>query len=93
MRCALYECGGRRRYEINSFNHRFGCCVPITYKHACFVMLRRRVCFVLGQVWLLRWCADEARDETEEGQFESRSPSGWYIEVRQVSFLCAAAKY
>ena len=55
-------------------------------------LLRGRVCFVLGQVWLLRWCDHEAREETEEGQFETKAPSGWYFEARQVYFLCAAAK-
>jgi hypothetical protein len=40
------------------------------------------LCFVLGQARLLRWCAHEAREETEEGHFESRAPTGWYFEVR-----------
>ena len=39
------------------------------------------------------WCAHEAREETEVGHFESRAPASWYFEVRQVYFLCAAAKY
>ena len=56
-------------------------------------LLRGRLCFVLDQVRLLRWCAHEAREETEEGHFESRAPAGWYFEVRQVCFLCSAAKY
>ena len=56
-------------------------------------LLRDRVSFVLGQVRLLRWCAHEAREETEEGHFESRAPTGWYFEVRQVCFLFTAAKY
>ena len=38
-------------------------------------LLRGRVCFVLGQLRLLRWCAHEAREETEEGHFESRPPT------------------
>ena len=93
--CALYECGGGlRRYEINSLNHQYDCyCwAPLSNKKARFVLLRGRVCFVLGQVWLLRWCAHEASEKTEEGHFESRAPTGWYFEVRQVCFLCAAAK-
>ena len=57
------------------------------------LLLRRRVCFVLDQLWLLRWCAHEARVETEEGHFESRVPTGWYFEVRQVCFLYAGVKY
>jgi len=51
------------------------------------------VCFVLGVLQLLCCCAHEAREKTEEGHFESRAPTGWYFEVRQVYFLCAAAKY
>jgi len=50
------------------------------------------VCFVLGQLRLLRWCAHEAREETEEGHFESRAPTGWYFKVGQGCFLCARAK-
>ena len=56
-------------------------------------LLQGRVCFVLGQVWLLRWCAYEAREETEEGHFESRAPTGWYFKASKVRFLCARAKY
>ena len=55
-------------------------------------LLRDRVCFVLGQLRLLRWCAHEEREESEEGHFGSRPPTGWYLKVRQVSFLCAGAK-
>ena len=51
------------------------------------------MCFVLGVLRFLRWCAHEAREETEEGHFESRAPTGWYFEVRHVCFLCAEAKY
>ena len=42
MWCALYECVGGRRYEINSFNHRFGCCVPLNCKDAHFAPLLGR---------------------------------------------------
>jgi len=55
-------------------------------------LLRGRVCFVLGQLRLLRWCAHEAIEETEEGHFESRAPTGWYFKVGQGCFLCARAK-
>ena len=56
------------------------------------MLLRGRVCFVLGPLRLLRWCVHEVREETEEGQFESRPLTGWYLKVRQVCFLCARAK-
>ena len=52
-------------------------------------LLRGRVRFVLGQLRLPRLCAHEAREEPEEGHFESRAPTGWYFEVRQACFLCA----
>ena len=55
-------------------------------------LLRGRVCFVLGPLRLLRWCAHEAIEETEEGHFESRAPTGWYFKVGQGCFLCAGAK-
>ena len=55
-------------------------------------VLRGRVCFVLGPLLLLRWCAHEAREETEEEHFESRPPTGWYFYVRELCFLCARAK-
>ena len=66
---------------------------PSTDDGGAVALLRGRVCFVLGQLRLLRWCAHEAREETEEGHFESRAPTGWYFEVKQVCFLCAVAKY
>jgi hypothetical protein len=47
------------------------------------------LCFVLGQLRLLRWCAHEAREETEEGHFESRAPTDWCFKLRQVCFMCA----
>ena len=50
------------------------------------------MCFVLGPLRLLRWCAHEAREDTEEGHFESRPLTGWYLKVRQVCFLCVRAK-
>ena len=56
-------------------------------------MLQGRMCFVLGQLWLLRWCAHEAREEAKEGHFESRAPTGWYFKVSSVCFLCAGGKY
>ena len=65
---------------------------PSTDNGGAVALLRGRVCFVLGQVWLLRWCAHEAREETEEGHFESRPLTGWYLKVRQVCFLCARTK-
>ena len=55
-------------------------------------LLQGRVCFVLGPLRLLRWCAHKAIEETEEGHFESRAPTGWYLKVRQGFFLCAGAK-
>ena len=55
-------------------------------------LLQGRVCFVLGSLRLLRWCAHEAREETEEGHFESSTPTGWYFKVGQVCFLCTGAK-
>ena len=56
-------------------------------------LLRGRVCFVLGPLRLLRWCAHEAREETEEGHFESRAPTGWYFKVRQVCFCAQGPSY
>jgi len=56
-------------------------------------LLLGRVCFILGPLRFLRWFAHEAREETEEGHFESRALTGWYFNVRQVCFLCARAKF
>jgi hypothetical protein len=56
-------------------------------------LLRGHVCIVLDQLRLLRWYAQEAREETKEVHFESRAPTGWYFKVSKVRFLCARAKY
>ena len=65
---------------------------PSTDDEEAVALLRGRACFILGPLRLLRWCTHEAREETKEGHFESRAPTGWYFKVRQVCFLCARAK-
>jgi len=45
----------------------------------------------LGQLRLLRWCAHEAKEKSEEGHFESKAPTCCYFKVRKVFFLCAGA--
>ena len=57
---------------------------PSTDDGEAVALLRDRVCFVLGQLRLLRWCAHKASEETEEGHFESRAPTDWYFKVRQM---------
>ena len=66
---------------------------PCTVYGEAAALLRDLVCFILGQLWLLRCCAHEAKEETKEGHFESRPPTGWYFKVRQVCFMYARAKY
>ena len=87
MRCALYECGGRR-YKINSFNHRFGCCGALTCKDAYFAPLLGRGDLRRAALCLL--FVGVGREETEEGHFESRSPR-WLVLLDEagVFLLCS----
>ena len=47
---------------------------PITDDGGAVSLLLGRVRFVLGQSWLLGWCAHKAIEETEEGYFNHEPP-------------------